>query len=158
MRCDLSYIKKLHFAPYKSSFAFLFPLGSYLSVLICWMPHVSLSLAAMFLEHWKRRQISLNYSWDLTGMEEEEVRSHTYIVTLCYSLLTSVCLDSCALAKSWFQWQCFLTLTNWKWLTLTVMWCDTMVASLSDNINVYPPMLYVNVPMWSQPKMDSPIY
>ncbi|KAG1952742.1 anoctamin-1 isoform c [Pimephales promelas] len=28
--------------------------------------------AAMFLEHWKRRQISLNYSWDLTGMEEEE--------------------------------------------------------------------------------------
>uniref|UniRef100_A0A8C1KWW1 Anoctamin n=2 Tax=Cyprinus carpio TaxID=7962 RepID=A0A8C1KWW1_CYPCA len=51
--------------------------------------------AAMFLEHWKRRQISLNYSWDLTGMEEEEVHSHTYIVTLCYSLLTSVCLDSC---------------------------------------------------------------
>uniref|UniRef100_A0A8C1QNF9 Anoctamin n=3 Tax=Cyprinus carpio TaxID=7962 RepID=A0A8C1QNF9_CYPCA len=35
--------------------------------------------AAMFLEHWKRRQISLNYSWDLTGMEEEEVHSHTYI-------------------------------------------------------------------------------
>uniref|UniRef100_A0AAY4DB05 Anoctamin n=1 Tax=Denticeps clupeoides TaxID=299321 RepID=A0AAY4DB05_9TELE len=30
--------------------------------------------AAMFLEHWKRRQISLNHSWDLTGMEEEEVR------------------------------------------------------------------------------------
>uniref|UniRef100_A0A673I560 Anoctamin n=1 Tax=Sinocyclocheilus rhinocerous TaxID=307959 RepID=A0A673I560_9TELE len=28
--------------------------------------------AVMFLEHWKRRQISLNYSWDLTGMEEEE--------------------------------------------------------------------------------------
>ncbi|KAA0720764.1 Anoctamin-2 [Triplophysa tibetana] len=28
--------------------------------------------AAMFLEHWKRIQISLNYSWDLTGMEEEE--------------------------------------------------------------------------------------
>ncbi|KAI1882094.1 hypothetical protein AGOR_G00247150 [Albula goreensis] len=28
--------------------------------------------AAMFLEHWKRRQISLNYSWDLTGMDEEE--------------------------------------------------------------------------------------
>uniref|UniRef100_A0A672RHV3 Anoctamin n=1 Tax=Sinocyclocheilus grahami TaxID=75366 RepID=A0A672RHV3_SINGR len=45
--------------------------------------------AAMFLEHWKRRQISLNYSWDLTGMEEEEVHSHTYIVALCYSMLTS---------------------------------------------------------------------
>lgn len=92
----------------------------------------------MFLEHWKRRQISLNYSWDLTGMEEEEVRSHMYIVTLCYLLLTCVCLDSSALAKSWFQWQCFLTLTSWKWLMLTVMWCDTMVASLSDSINVYP--------------------
>uniref|UniRef100_A0A672RHC8 Anoctamin n=1 Tax=Sinocyclocheilus grahami TaxID=75366 RepID=A0A672RHC8_SINGR len=45
--------------------------------------------AAMFLEHWKRRQISLNYSWDLTGMEEEEVHSHTYIVALCYSMLTT---------------------------------------------------------------------
>uniref|UniRef100_A0A672NXZ9 Anoctamin n=1 Tax=Sinocyclocheilus grahami TaxID=75366 RepID=A0A672NXZ9_SINGR len=44
--------------------------------------------AAMFLEHWKRRQISLNYSWDLTGMEEEEVRSHMNTVTLCYSLIT----------------------------------------------------------------------
>ncbi|KAJ8249851.1 hypothetical protein COCON_G00230670 [Conger conger] len=28
--------------------------------------------AAMFQEHWKRRQISLNYSWDLAGLEEEE--------------------------------------------------------------------------------------
>uniref|UniRef100_A0A672P177 Anoctamin n=1 Tax=Sinocyclocheilus grahami TaxID=75366 RepID=A0A672P177_SINGR len=49
--------------------------------------------AAMFLEHWKRRQISLNYSWDLTGMEEEEVRSHMNTVTLCYSLITSVCMS-----------------------------------------------------------------
>uniref|UniRef100_A0A8C2AG54 Anoctamin n=1 Tax=Cyprinus carpio TaxID=7962 RepID=A0A8C2AG54_CYPCA len=45
--------------------------------------------AVMFLEYWKRRQISLNYSWDLTGMEEEEVRSHTNTVTLRYSRLTS---------------------------------------------------------------------
>uniref|UniRef100_A0A8B9LU47 Anoctamin n=1 Tax=Astyanax mexicanus TaxID=7994 RepID=A0A8B9LU47_ASTMX len=29
--------------------------------------------AVMFLEHWKRRQNSLNYSWNMTGMEEEEV-------------------------------------------------------------------------------------
>ncbi|XP_029901756.1 anoctamin-2b [Myripristis murdjan] len=28
--------------------------------------------AAMFLEHWKRRQISLSFSWDLTGIEEDE--------------------------------------------------------------------------------------
>uniref|UniRef100_A0AAR2K4G4 Anoctamin n=1 Tax=Pygocentrus nattereri TaxID=42514 RepID=A0AAR2K4G4_PYGNA len=28
--------------------------------------------AVMFLEHWKRRQNSLNYSWNMTGMEEEE--------------------------------------------------------------------------------------
>ncbi|KAK6292247.1 hypothetical protein J4Q44_G00368310 [Coregonus suidteri] len=27
---------------------------------------------ATFLEHWKRRQISLNHSWNLTGLEEEE--------------------------------------------------------------------------------------
>uniref|UniRef100_A0A8C2BWI5 Anoctamin n=1 Tax=Cyprinus carpio TaxID=7962 RepID=A0A8C2BWI5_CYPCA len=45
--------------------------------------------AVMFLEYWKRRQISLNYSWDLTGMEEEEVRSHTNTVTLRYSRLTT---------------------------------------------------------------------
>lgn len=29
--------------------------------------------AVMFLEHWKRRQISLSFSWDLTGIEEDEV-------------------------------------------------------------------------------------
>ncbi|XP_041131859.1 anoctamin-1-like isoform X2 [Polyodon spathula] len=28
--------------------------------------------AAMFMEHWKRRQMRLNYKWDLTGFEEEE--------------------------------------------------------------------------------------
>lgn len=81
---------------------------------------ISLSLAAMFLEHWKRRQISLNYSWDLTGMEEEEVRSHTYTFTLCYSLVFA-CLDYSAVAMSWFQWQCFfdtdrLKMTNACWM------------------------------------------
>ncbi|XP_042197400.1 anoctamin-1a isoform X3 [Callorhinchus milii] len=30
--------------------------------------------AAMFLEHWKRCQMRLNYKWDLTGFEEEEER------------------------------------------------------------------------------------
>uniref|UniRef100_A0A4W4GWU8 Anoctamin n=1 Tax=Electrophorus electricus TaxID=8005 RepID=A0A4W4GWU8_ELEEL len=30
--------------------------------------------AAFFMEHWKRRQMRLNYEWDLTGFEEEEVR------------------------------------------------------------------------------------
>uniref|UniRef100_UPI00398ED654 anoctamin-1a n=1 Tax=Pristiophorus japonicus TaxID=55135 RepID=UPI00398ED654 len=28
--------------------------------------------AAMFMEHWKRCQMRLNYKWDLTGFEEEE--------------------------------------------------------------------------------------
>ncbi|XP_015193996.2 anoctamin-1a isoform X1 [Lepisosteus oculatus] len=28
--------------------------------------------ATMFMEHWKRRQMRLNYKWDLTGFEEEE--------------------------------------------------------------------------------------
>uniref|UniRef100_A0A4W5P0V5 Anoctamin n=1 Tax=Hucho hucho TaxID=62062 RepID=A0A4W5P0V5_9TELE len=32
--------------------------------------------AAMFMEHWKRRQMRLNYIWDLTGFEEEEVCSY----------------------------------------------------------------------------------
>ncbi|XP_072905887.1 anoctamin-1a [Hemitrygon akajei] len=30
--------------------------------------------AAMFLEHWKRCQMRLNYRWDLTGFEEDEER------------------------------------------------------------------------------------
>ncbi|XP_032894605.1 anoctamin-1 isoform X5 [Amblyraja radiata] len=30
--------------------------------------------AAMFLEHWKRCQMRLNYKWDLTGFEEDEER------------------------------------------------------------------------------------
>lgn len=33
----------------------------------------SLPLAATFMEHWKRKQMRLNYRWDLTGFEEEEV-------------------------------------------------------------------------------------
>ncbi|XP_035273975.1 anoctamin-1-like isoform X2 [Anguilla anguilla] len=28
--------------------------------------------AAMFMEHWKRRQMRLNYIWDLTGFEDQE--------------------------------------------------------------------------------------
>uniref|UniRef100_A0A669F2A2 Anoctamin n=1 Tax=Oreochromis niloticus TaxID=8128 RepID=A0A669F2A2_ORENI len=31
--------------------------------------------AVLFLEQWKRRQISLSFSWDLTGIEEDEVNS-----------------------------------------------------------------------------------
>ncbi|XP_022525753.2 anoctamin-1a isoform X1 [Astyanax mexicanus] len=34
--------------------------------------------ATMFMEHWKRRQMRLNYIWDLTGFEdeEEELKNH----------------------------------------------------------------------------------
>uniref|UniRef100_A0A8D0UVZ6 Anoctamin n=1 Tax=Sus scrofa TaxID=9823 RepID=A0A8D0UVZ6_PIG len=32
----------------------------------------SLPAAATFMEHWKRKQMRLNYRWDLTGFEEEE--------------------------------------------------------------------------------------
>ncbi|XP_032081276.1 anoctamin-1 isoform X2 [Thamnophis elegans] len=34
--------------------------------------------AATFMEHWKRKQMRLNYKWDLTGFEEEEeaVKDH----------------------------------------------------------------------------------
>lgn len=35
--------------------------------------------AVLFLEQWKRRQISLSFSWDLTGIEEDEVyKVYTY--------------------------------------------------------------------------------
>lgn len=43
-------------------------------------------VAVLFLEHWKRRQISLSFSWDLTGIEEDEVatvctHTHSYVHT-----------------------------------------------------------------------------
>lgn len=47
-------------------------------------------VAVLFLEQWKRRQISLSFSWDLTGIEEDEVyavymythrHTHTRILT-----------------------------------------------------------------------------
>uniref|UniRef100_A0A8C7HKH2 Anoctamin n=1 Tax=Oncorhynchus kisutch TaxID=8019 RepID=A0A8C7HKH2_ONCKI len=41
--------------------------------------------AAMFMEHWKRRQMRLNYEWDLTGFEEEEVSA--LLSVSCISLL-----------------------------------------------------------------------
>lgn len=34
---------------------------------------VYVCVAVLFLEQWKRRQISLSFSWDLTGVEEDEV-------------------------------------------------------------------------------------
>lgn len=38
---------------------------------LCYMLNVV--SAATFMEHWKRKQMRLNYRWDLTGFEEEEV-------------------------------------------------------------------------------------
>ncbi|XP_011485275.1 anoctamin-1 isoform X1 [Oryzias latipes] len=32
--------------------------------------------AVLFMEHWKRRQMRLNYTWDLTGFGEEEEEDH----------------------------------------------------------------------------------
>lgn len=42
----------------------------YLYVCVC----VFMFLGAVFLEHWKRRQRCLQHSWDLTDVEDEEVR------------------------------------------------------------------------------------
>lgn len=36
--------------------------------------YMNVRVAVLFLEHWKRRQISLSFSWDLTGIEEDEVQ------------------------------------------------------------------------------------
>lgn len=37
--------------------------------------------AVLFMEHWKRRQMRLNYVWDLTGFGEEEEVSQSHIST-----------------------------------------------------------------------------
>lgn len=45
--------------------------------------------AVLFMEHWKRRQMRLNYVWDLTGFgEDEQVRGPTDI------LCVFVCTDN----------------------------------------------------------------
>lgn len=49
-------------------------------------------IAAMFMEHWKRRQMRLNYEWDLTGFEDEEVSP-------------SVCLSLSALKRLYVPFQ-----------------------------------------------------
>lgn len=36
------------------------------------VPMLFVSAAVLFMEHWKRRQMRLNYIWDLTGFGEEE--------------------------------------------------------------------------------------
>lgn len=45
-------------------------LGGFVSVL---MSLCNFLVAACFLEHWKRRQMCLKHSWDLTSLEDEEV-------------------------------------------------------------------------------------
>lgn len=44
------------------------------------------------MEHWKRRQMRLNYVWDLTGFgEEEEVSwSHKWLFHIVYEIFTSM--------------------------------------------------------------------
>jgi len=37
--------------------------------------------AVLFMEHWKRRQMRLNYLWDLTGFEEEDVSPDNVMLT-----------------------------------------------------------------------------
>lgn len=46
-------------------------------------------VAACFLEHWKRRQMCLKHTWDLTSLEDEEVQnnvSYTYHLSHADSL------------------------------------------------------------------------
>ncbi|MEE6499335.1 hypothetical protein FKM82_003417 [Ascaphus truei] len=42
--------------------------------------------AATFMEHWKRRQMRLNYRWDLTNFEEEECAPGGCLMELCIQL------------------------------------------------------------------------
>ena len=42
------------------------------------------------MEHWKRRQMRLNYVWDLTGFEEEEEVSQSHKSTSLPLLLSFV--------------------------------------------------------------------
>lgn len=47
--------------------------------------------AVMFLEQWKRRQISLSFSWDLTGIEEDEVYT-VYMDTHIHTQRNEYCM------------------------------------------------------------------
>lgn len=38
------------------------------------------------MEHWKRRQMRLNYEWDLTGFEDEEVSRDLNVAKLTNTL------------------------------------------------------------------------
>lgn len=46
--------------------------------------------AVLFMEHWKRRQMRLNYVWDLTGFGEEEEVSQSHRATSSFLFLSFV--------------------------------------------------------------------
>lgn len=56
-----------------------------LVLLVAYKPCSSLfhSSATMFMEHWKRRQMRLNYIWNLTGFEDEGVNVSKQVNGLC---------------------------------------------------------------------------
>lgn len=57
-----------------------------LTVLFCFVLFLVTFKAAMFMEHWKRRQMRLNYEWDLTGFEDEEVSRDLNVAKLTNTL------------------------------------------------------------------------
>uniref|UniRef100_A0A8C7QVL4 Anoctamin n=1 Tax=Oncorhynchus mykiss TaxID=8022 RepID=A0A8C7QVL4_ONCMY len=63
--------------------------------------------ATMFMEHWKRRQMRLNYIWDLTGFEEEEVS-----LCLCFGPVCSYFSPGCVLITLFQDTKVKLTCTD----------------------------------------------
>lgn len=53
----------------------------WLYIRVCWWNFPLCYTATMFMEHWKRRQMRLNYVWDLTGFEDSGVSycRHTHV-------------------------------------------------------------------------------
>uniref|UniRef100_A0A672J572 Anoctamin n=1 Tax=Salarias fasciatus TaxID=181472 RepID=A0A672J572_SALFA len=62
--------------------------------------------AVLFLEHWKRRQISLSFSWDLTGIEEDEVLKKAFPIVRVTGGVPSLSPSS--------LWQAAIEKLTWK--------------------------------------------
>lgn len=56
----------------------------------------------MFMEHWKRRQMRLNYEWDLTGFEDEEVGARN-TCSFCWVKMMKILTHS--EESGWMTWQ-----------------------------------------------------
>uniref|UniRef100_A0A665UIR7 Anoctamin n=1 Tax=Echeneis naucrates TaxID=173247 RepID=A0A665UIR7_ECHNA len=105
--------------------------------------------AVLFMEHWKRRQMRLNYIWDLTGLGEEEKVRHQdgslfdLRTTTCTSCLyvqgekvKLTCTDRLPAYLTTVMMMCFLILVTFAIVFGVILYRISIKAAL--HVSTYP--------------------